>query len=391
MQAERQSTRFLALYALAWAGGAISYVPFLTVLLPARVAVEAGSAAVGWLAYLAFGGAVAASLANILAGWLSDVTGNRRGWIVAGLGLSAGLLMLFGRVEGLGGLLAVLLAWQVAINMVLAPLAAWAGDCVPDAQKGVLGGLLSFAPAAGALAGVLVTFPGLAGPDARLAIVAGLVVATVLPVVLFGRPRPVSVAPAPTPDAEDAGALVPRVVARMWFARLLMQISEAALFAYLYLWMRSLDPTFDDASTARLFLAVLAVGVPVAFVVGRWSDRAGRPLAPLRAASLLAVVGLCVMALAPGVAIALAGYALFSLVMTVFLALHSAQVLRVLPRSERRGRDLGFFNLTNTVPSLVMPWLTLALVPELGFTALFGVLALLALIAARLLAPLASR
>lgn len=388
MRAERQSTRFLALYALAWAGGSISYVPFLTVLLPARVAVEAGDAAVGWLAYLSFGGAIAASLANILAGWLSDVTGNRRSWIVAGLGLSTVLLMTFGRVEGLAGLLAVLLAWQVAINMVLAPLAALAGDCVPDSQKGVLGGLLSFAPAAGALAGVLVTFPGLAGPQERLAIVAGLVIATVLPVILFGRPRPVVIADAPEPDA--AAADPPRVVGRMWLARLLMQISESALFAYLYLWMRSLDPSFNDASTARLFLAVLAVGVPVALLVGRWSDRAGRPLAPLRAAALLAACGLCVMALAPGVGVALAGYALFSLVMTVFLALHSAQVLRVLPRSERRGRDLGFFNLTNTVPSLVMPWLTLSLVPQLGFTALFGVLAVLALIAARLLAPLSS-
>jgi MFS family permease len=388
--AERQSTRFLALYALAWAGGSISYVPFLTVLLPARVAVEAGDAAVGWLAYLSFGGAVAASLANILAGWLSDVTGNRRGWIVAGLGLSAVLLMLFGRVEGLGGLLAVLLAWQVAINMILAPLAAWAGDCVPDAQKGALGGLLSFAPATGALAGVLVTFPGLAGPEARLAIVAGLVVATVLPVILLGRPRQVIIAATPAPVEADAGSPGRRVVARMWLARLLMQIAESALFAYLYLWMRSLDPSFNDASTARLFLAVLAVGVPVALLVGHWSDRAGRPLAPLRAAALLAACGLCVMALAPGVGVALAGYALFSLVMTVFLALHSAQVLRVLPRSERRGRDLGFFNLTNTVPAMVMPWLTLSLVPQLGFTALFGVLAVLALIAARLLAPLSS-
>lgn len=385
MPAERQSNRFLALYALAWAGGSITYVPFLTVLLPARVAVEAGDAAVGWLAYLAFGGAVAASFANILAGWLSDVTGNRRGWIVAGLIASSGLLMLFGRVEGLAGLLAVLLAWQVAINMVLAPLAAWAGDCVPDGQKGALGGLLSFAPAAGALAGVLVTLPGLAGPEARLAIVAGLVVATVLPVILFGRPRPVVVAPEPEPVRAGAGTPVPRVVVRMWLARLLMQISEAALFAYLYLWMRSLDPSFNDASTARLFLAVLAVGVPVALVAGRWSDRVGRPLAPLRAAALLAVCGLCVMALAPGVDVALAGYALFSLVMTVFLALHSAQVLRVLPRSDRRGRDLGFFNLTNTMPSLVMPWLTLSLVPQLGFTALFAVLAVLALLAAGLL------
>ena len=390
MPAERQSARFLALYALAWAGGSIAYVPFLTVLLPARVAAEAGDAAIGWLAYLSFGGAIAASLANILAGWLSDLTGNRRGWIVAGLVASGALLTLFGRVEGLASLLAVLLAWQVAINMILAPLAAWAGDCVPDGQKGALGGLLSFAPASGALAGVLVTYPGLAGPQERLMIVAGLVAATVLPVLIFGRPRPVAVSAAPDPDRTGADTPAVRVVARMWLARLLMQISESALFAYLYLWMRSLDPSFNDASTARLFLAVLAVGVPVALIVGRWSDRAGRPLAPLRAASLLAACGLCAMALAPGVGMALAGYALFSLVMTVFLALHSAQVLRVLPRTDRRGRDLGFFNLTNTVPSLVMPWLTLSLVPQLGFTALFGVLALFALIAARLLAPLSS-
>jgi len=31
-------TRFLLLYALAWAGGSIGYVPFLTILLPVRVA-----------------------------------------------------------------------------------------------------------------------------------------------------------------------------------------------------------------------------------------------------------------------------------------------------------------------------------------------------------------
>ena len=88
---------------------------------------------------------------------------------------------------------------------------------------------------------------------------------------------------------------------------------------------------------------------------------------------------------------ALAGYALFSLTTSVFLSLHSAQTLRVLPRSDRRGRDLGYFNLTNTVPSLVMPWLTLALVPQLGFPALFAVLAALAAGAAVLLATIALR
>ena len=83
-----------------------------------------------------------------------------------------------------------IVAWQLAVNMMLAPLAAWAGDVVPDNQKGFLGGLLAFAPTLGALSGAFVTIPGLAGPNLRLGFVAGLVVLMVLPVVLFGRPRP---------------------------------------------------------------------------------------------------------------------------------------------------------------------------------------------------------
>ncbi len=60
--------------------------------------------------------------------------------------------------------------------------------------------------------------------------------------------------------------------------------------------------------------------------------------------------------------------------------------MRVLPRPERRGRDLGLFNLTNTVPSLVMPWLTLLMVPLFGYAGLFVLLAVLAGAAAVLLA-----
>jgi hypothetical protein len=66
---------------------------------------------------------------------------------------------------------------------------------------------------------------------------------------------------------------------------------------------------------------------------------------------------------------------LFGCASGIFLALHSSQTLRVLPAAKTRGRDLGIFNLTNTVPSLTMPWLTLALVPAYGFDALFVLLA----------------
>ena len=94
----RQSPRFLYLYALAVAGGSLAYIPFLTLLLPLQVtgfAKASSSAALPLdvLAYASFAGAVAASLANILFGWASDVTRRRRPWIAAGLILSSLLLI----------------------------------------------------------------------------------------------------------------------------------------------------------------------------------------------------------------------------------------------------------------------------------------------------------
>jgi hypothetical protein len=57
----------------------------------------------------------------------------------------------------------------------------------------------------------------------------------------------------------------------------------------------------------------------------------------------------------------------------------------VLPSPQHRGRDLGLFNLTNTVPSLIMPWLTVILVPTRGFSGLFAILAILAFASSALL------
>ena len=378
--AERQTNRFLLLYTLAAAGGSASYAPFLTLILPNRATEIAGDQAVQLLSTIAFVGAIAASLANIAFGWLSDRTGTRRGWIVAGVVVSGLLLVAMERAQSTSVLLALIVAWQVALNMMLNPLAAWAGDCVPDRQKGTLGGLLSFAPGLGALVGAIVTFPGLAQGEARLMLIALFVSVMILPAVLFGRPRPMPhlmrpglSAPA-DPNAADATRTS---VWRMWLARLLVQIAESALFAFLLLWLSGLDGRVTDNSIATIFTIVLIAAVPVAIAAGRWSDRANRPILPLALAAGCAMLGLVGMSLAGNAAGGIAGYVVFGIAAAVFLALHSSQTLRVLPRPEHRGRDLGLFNLTNTVPSLIMPGLVLVLIPSFGFEALFVVLAVL--------------
>lgn len=389
------SLRALLLYALAWSGGAIAYVPFLTILLPLQVTVLAGDRiAVSWLAYILFAGAVAASLGNILFGYLSDRSGHRLGWVTLGLGISGALLLLMAHATSFVTIIVLVITWQLGLNMMLAPLAAWAGEQVPDRQKGLLGGLLAFAPGMGGLAGAVVTLPGLAAAGERLVLVMVMVTACVVPLLLFGPSRRPPATGSVPPDEGDGPGNQPgraaraRLARRMWLARLAVQIAEAALFSFLYLWLRRIDPTMDEFRTARVLSLVLLAAAPIALLAGHWGDRRNRPIAPLVVCALVASVALLAMAAARSLTTAYAAYALFGCATSTFLALHSAQTLRVLPRSDRIGRDLGLFNLTNTVPSLVMPWLTLALVPYFGFPGLFALLAMLSLCAVGLLSSL---
>lgn len=383
---ERQPAWFLALFALAAAGGAVAYVPLLTVLLPQRIADLQGGEDVAALAQVGFLGAVMASIANIGVGMLSDRLRMRRPFVIAGLLLSNALLLMVGTASSVAQIVVLVMVWQVALNLMLAPLMAWAGDCFPDEQKGVLGGALALSPALGALAGSLVTWDGLVAPSARLGLVAVLVSALVLPAVLLGkgRVRPGLVAPVPAPT--EPVPVRQRVVLRMWAARLLVQVAEGGMFAFLLYWLRSIAPGYPENGAANIFSLVLVAAVPLSLLLGRWSDAHARPILPLVAAALLCACGMLVMAAAQTLASAIAGYVLFGLSAAVFLALHSGQTLRVLPAPQHRGRDLGVFNLTNTVPGMVMPGLTVMLVPRFGYDALFVLFAGLAAASAVLLA-----
>lgn len=390
----RQTAPFLYLYALAAAGGAVAYVPFLTILLPLRVTEFAGQDALAVLSYTTFAGAIAASIANIGFGWLSDITKTRRPWIGAGLVLSSCLLLLVPFASSPPLLIALIICWQIALNMMLGPLSAWAGDVVPDAQKGMLGGLLAFAPALGALSGAFITFKGLANTDERLYWVVVLMLLMVGPLLLFGKPirMPQLLVDRPKKEiAKNADNSARMAVWRMWSARFMVQIAEASLFAFLLMWFRSLDPQFDENKVANIFAFVLSIAVVFAILIGRWSDRVDRPIVPLISCAATAALGLALMALAPTLPMAIAGYVTFGIASSIFLALHSSQTLRVLPRASRRGRDMGIFNLTNTVPSLIMPGLTLALVPRYGFELLFLLLAVLAMVASLLLLKMPER
>ena len=386
--AARQPLGFLLLYALAYAGGVTAYTPFLMLVLPARIAELAGADDIVWLGYIVFAGAVAASVSGVLSGWLSDRTNSRRLWVAVGMVATILLQLAMTQYDSIGALLWLVVAWQLALNLMLVPLIAWAGDVVPDTQKGLLGGLLSIAPALGAWSGILFAAGAVESFAGKAVIIAAMTAVLVLPLLLLGHPRRLTASPGVTPAGQARSLHLKSAAVRMWVARLLMQISGAALASYLYFWLRALDPAMGDGQKTILFAGGLSASIVVALFLGRWSDRYGHPFAILSLISALAGLALAAMALADDPAMAKLAYVLFAIAGATFLALHASQTLRVLRDPAQRGLGIGLFNLTNTAPSLVMPWIAISVVPGFGFGRLFLLLALLALCAAALLATM---
>jgi MFS family permease len=360
----RRRPSILLAYALAWAGGSIAYTPFLTLLLPLRFTELAGTADIYWLGLSTTIGAMAAGAGNILWGYLSDRLGERLRLSALGLCAIALSSVAIARSENPAALVAAVAVWQLSLNLFLAPLAAYAADNVPNSHKGELGGLLALGPGLAALSIVGVTL-GPADLSSRLGLIALIVLICAIPLFAAGGPmRPTGRA-----SAMDEGQGGPRrALLQLWLARLIVQIAEGLLFVFLFYYLRSLAgdtlaPTRFALTNAFAQLSAL----PIAMLVGRYSDRTGRRRGPLLAMILLLTLGLCGMSMAHSWGWAVMSYELFVIGSTSFLSLHSAFAMQQLRDPAHFGRDLGLFNLTNTLPALTTPMIAALVIGQLGY------------------------
>jgi MFS family permease len=192
---------------------------------------------------------------------------------------------------------------------------------------------------------------------------------TVLPLVMFWPFAPVAMlAPAEVAAPATAGRATGSAdLVRVGLARMLMQGGNAFMMSYFYLFLvrhpgragispgHSVDPLYG-----RLVVATTLVVLIVTVLTGHWSDRHRRRRAPMIATALIAAIALG-MVQGGSAGLLLAGYGLFQVGLISYLALDTAVVAQVLHRSARPGEMLGYMNLANTLPSIVVPSLVLAL------------------------------
>ena len=77
------------------------------------------------------------------------------------------------------------------------------------------------------------------------------------------------------------------------------------------------------------------------------------------AAALVAAGALVVFAKAPSWPLLMGAYVVFQAALIVYLAIDSALVTQLLRGHPRRGTVLGLMNLTNTLPAIILPLITL--------------------------------
>jgi len=355
---------FIALYTLAQIGAFIAFIPMFNLLLPLKAeAVDLSGKAI-LLSQVTVLGAVVAGLANLGAGVLSDATrgpwGRRRPWIAGGavaVAVAHGFIYL---ADSLWSLLAAIVAFQVALNLMFGPLNAVLADRVPDRQKGTVSALQGLALPTAGLFSALVLAMALDDLSERFLLTALAVPALVLPFALL---LPDHSEPGPR---QEGARISLRVLADQDFrlafvSRLLVQVSISLNVLYLLFYLQDVADLPDASFTAPesafgwLLAAGTIGGLVVGFVGGLLSDRTRRRRVLVMSGGLLMALGAGLMVAQPGWPGPLIAQILFGIGLGLYSTVDIALVAEVLRERASAGRDIGVMNLAITMQQVAAP------------------------------------
>lgn len=358
---------FVAVLTLAYIGAFIAFVPLLSLLVPLQAQSLSPTDKIGLLSVVTLWGALVASVANMAVGWASDRTrhrlGRRRPWVMAGL---IGVLLAYGIIAAAHSpvvLVAGVMLFQLAFNMMFAPLTAVLADRVPDRRKGRVAAFLGLGAPLGAASGVLITAPFLAGIEARMTLLGLLVVACLLPFLLTCHDGPAAAVPERRPWSFPR---LSRDFGFAWTSRFCLQIAASVVNAYMLFYLadharyaEQFPGSTVESGLARLIALSTILVVASGFLGGLASDRYNRRKGFILLAAGLMATGLTVFACWPGWPGPLIGYSLYGVGFGLYTTVDAALVAQVLPSRRDAARDLGIMNLTNTLPTVLAPGLVL--------------------------------
>lgn len=380
----------------AWA------VPLATgssVLLPARIETIAPAQKVALLAVLTAAAAAVGLVANVVIGALSDRTRGRFGartpWILGGGAATAVSMVVLSRQESYPALLVWWCLSVLAINAVIAAVAAILPDRVPVERRATLSAVVGTGILVGYAVGAAIgaAFVHAVGTGLVVAGITGAVLAVVSVLVAPDLPTD---AHGPAVAAPGRRAVrIPRGAPDFYWAlwgRFALVLGYFMINSYqLYILTDHIGLTDEHAVriigvNAVLFLAAALLST---VLFGPLSDRTRRRKPFVIGASLVAVLAITVPLVSPTAAGMMAFACVGGLAFGVYYAVDAALMSEVLPNQDSRGRDLGILNIANTGGQVLAPLATSLLVGAgAGYPAAFGGAILACVAGAALIVPI---
>jgi MFS family permease len=361
--------RHLAL-ASWWFGSNFHWLPIGGILIQAQVRglVPPGAEGTAIGAVVGAGG-IFAVLVPPLVGFYSDHLttrwGRRRPIMVVGVAGDLVGLMLMMTAHSVLQLAAGYLVIQLFANAAGAAYAGIIPDVVPDQEFGRASGYLSAMFTLGGLAGVLAAFALAAAHQLTLAYlaIAVVVVVTLLPVLWVARDE--GRTPVPAREAVSLAEEVKRFVRPLtqgdfaWviFTRLMMTAAVSVVYYFLSPFFRSVVHVPNpDQFTAEWLLVVFIAAIPLGFLGGRLSDRAGRKPFVYASSAFQGGVALLFIVLYPtSVPFVIGLGVLFGLGYGLYYAVDWALACDTLPDRTASAKDMGLFHVAYTLPQTIFP------------------------------------
>lgn len=345
-------------------------------------------------------------VANPIAGALSDRTtarlGRRRPWLIGGVILSAAILVLTAQATSFAMLLIGWTLYQIASNIVLAAVIAVVPDQVPRRQRASVSAYIGLGFPLGLIIGSTLLVKKILHsqiqPSYYVIAAIFLVVIVLLAVTLPDKQLPRSfkpafnlkkflasfwISPARYPDFGWA-----------WITRFCIIIPSAAVTVFLVGYFQSaLGDTHDAAETHYTTFSTIygIILIVCALLSGFISDRIQRRKVFVMAAGFVVALSMFMLAFFHTWGAATVAAALFGLGFGIYLAVDYALLTEVLPSQSDRGKDMGVFNIANSLPQVIVPIIAaISVLASQSYTLLFVIVAVAGVLSGALIKPIKS-
>ncbi|WP_295195972.1 MFS transporter [uncultured Brevundimonas sp.] len=374
----RRTLPVLAAYLVLFLAAFIGLAPLFQIVAPLHAAALDAGAKTEILSQAMVWGAITAAVANIVMGAISDRTrsrfGRRRPWIALGALLTALSYVGIWRSSTPGEFVWALVGFQLAFNVLMAPLSAVFADRVPILLRSTVSAMLGLSyPLAVALGSSLMAL----GPQhepGRLALLAGILIgAAAFFLIVFDEPSSERQGRVPSAYSGRTGHLLApfesRNFATVWTARLLIATGYALVSTYLLYfvtdavgWPGRSPERSHAVLTGVAFASVVIITITMALFGARITRR--QPIAFIGAVAL--GIGALALAITPSWTVVILAFALYGVGQGAYGSVEMGLMADALPTEDNRGRDMGLNNLAVALPQAMAPIAALIL-ERVGF------------------------